>query len=285
MPLDAQTLVCCLLHQEQVVAVQHVVRLPGVHSLVKDAGIGAGVLHGDVLVLLDGLLHALLVGALALELHSLDVVLQLLLYAAAKAVGYTALVFLKGLVQSNISRSQARIALGHDVVGTEHAAQRYRTQGDRRRIHLCQLQAGLDIGGRNIALVILLGVGLALAQLDRAILDLLLGRVDALNLSIVLGHNILRLDGRLAGQHGSSHTTNGSANDHNGGACLLQLVAALGCSTGHIFHDFGFVDLFQELHKYQSFLMVQRSGTGRGSIRRYPPGMPLMNAPSRLYQP
>ena len=65
-PLDAQPLVCRLLHQEKVVAVQLVVSLPGVHRLIKDAGIGAGVLHGDVLVLLDGLLHALLVGALAL---------------------------------------------------------------------------------------------------------------------------------------------------------------------------------------------------------------------------
>ena len=33
----------------------------------------------------------------------------------SKAVGYTALVFLKGLVQSNISRGKARIALGQGL--------------------------------------------------------------------------------------------------------------------------------------------------------------------------
>ena len=160
------------------------------------------------------------------------------------------------------------------MVGTEHAAQRYRTQGDRRRIHLCQLQAGLDVGGRNIALIILLGVGLALAQLDLTALDLLLGRVDALHLSIVLGQNILCLDGRLAGQHGSSHTANGSANDHNGGTCLLQLITALGCSTGHLFHDFGFIDLFQELHNINPFLLFSAAVQGEAASGDIRPGCP-----------
>ena len=42
MAIRSDAAVCRLLHQEQVVAVQLVVSLPGVHGLVKDAGIRAG---------------------------------------------------------------------------------------------------------------------------------------------------------------------------------------------------------------------------------------------------
>ena len=121
-----------------------------VFNSFKDAGVGAGVCHCHIRVLLDGLFHAVLVGLLVFNLHGFHVVLQLLLHMVTETVRHTGSVLLKRFVQRDVSGSQAGVPLGHNVMGAKHAAERCNAQANCRGIDLGQRHAGMDVGSRDI---------------------------------------------------------------------------------------------------------------------------------------
>ena len=215
------------LRLNQVGHVQLRILIPGAHSLVVDQRIGAGMCHRHIRILFDGLLYTLLIFPGGLNLNGLDVVLKLLLYAVAKAVGHTAFVLVEGLIQSDVGGSQTGVALGHDVVRAEHAAECNRAHGYCRCIDFRQLQTGLHIGRGQVLLVIVLGVGSAFLQDHFTAIDLFLGLMDGLHHLVMILQNILSLHSRLAGRDGRCYAHNSSTKDHDGRACLLQLIAVL----------------------------------------------------------
>ena len=238
MSLRTQFLVRCRLHEEQIVPIQVGIPLPRVHSFIKNQSARIICLLSDILVLFDDLLYTVLIDLLGFNLHGLNVLLQFMLYPLAKAVGDAVLIAVERLLQRDVGGRQRCIPLRHDMMTTEHATERCCAQTNRRCIHLCELHAGLNISRGDVLRQVFLRVSLTFRQLNFPGVHLIFSLVDFLHVGLVLGQNILCLQGRLAGQNGCSYATDCSANHHDGRACFLQLECSLRHHLRCLSHDF-----------------------------------------------
>ena len=123
MPVRSEFAVRRILHIPDGHGVQHGVLLPEAAALVKDHGVRVVGIPSNICVLPDDFFGAVLVLSRGLHFNCLDVMLQLPLHTVAEALRNTAFVLVERLVDGDVGRGQACVALRHDMMAAEHASQ------------------------------------------------------------------------------------------------------------------------------------------------------------------
>ena len=242
-PVTMETIVQHVLDARDEISVLLGILTPVRIVLVEEPGVLACNLPGGKLhFLLDLLLLALIIRYDLLDLRLLETVEELAVLLLAELLPDVAAIVRKRLLGSLVRGEQGHVALAEDVMGTQDAPDRQGTEGDGRKVVLRHLHARLDINDR----LVLDGIFLRILIL---VLGILGDRVDLLDLLLVLGQDIIDLQGRRA----RGHNRRPESDDADGGqdlrAVLLynqDLLASYSLDSVRHFTDVEHVVSFQD---------------------------------------
>ena len=211
--------------------------------LVEEPGVLACNLPGGKLhLLLDLLLLALIIRYDLLDLRLLKAVEELTVLLLAELLLDVTAIVRERLLGGLICCEQGHVALAENVMGAQDAPDRQGTEGDGRKVVLRHLHARLDIDDRLVLDGVLLGILIL-------VLGILGDRVDLLDLLLVLGQDIIDLQGRRA----RGHDRRPESDDADGGqdlrAVLLHhqdLLASYSLDSVRHFTDVEHVVSFQD---------------------------------------